>query len=446
MAIDVSTPGTPGWWLDQLSAKLTHRRGKIGLLRRYMDGDPPLPEGAEGVREAYRTFQKKSRTAFGELVVEAVSERMVVTDWIAPDKNAAQMMRRVWSANSLDVFSSDVHDDMLGVADGYAIVGDPDDDGVPVVTREDPANVVTAHDPVRPQVVIAALKLYRDDVAGKDVAHVYLPGEVFVYRGEASLGSTVMASAWEFQEDESGPLEWTDDVPVVRFRNRRGLGEFEPHTDILDRINFMILQRLVTAAMQAYRQRATKGDLPDQDEDGKDIDYAEIFKPGPGALWRLPDGVELWESQVTDLTPMLSAVKDDIRDLAAVTRTPMSMLLPDGANQSAEGASFAREGLVFKSGDRIRRATYGWRRVQHLALQSAKIAADAMAITPVWAPPERFSLAERFDAAVKAGPAGVPWRTVMTDVLQFTPEQVDRMEAERAADMMLASALQPPQV
>lgn len=49
----------------------------------------------------------------------------------------------------------------------------------------------------------------------------------------------------------------------------------------------------------------------------------------------------------------------------------------------------------------------------------------------MWMPPDRSSLAERYDAAVKAINAGVPWRTVMTDVLGFSPQQVARMEIER---------------
>jgi hypothetical protein len=55
----------------------------------------------------------------------------------------------------------------------------------------------------------------------------------------------------------------------------------------------------------------------------------------------------------------------------------------------------------------------------------------------IWAPPERFSLAERYDAASKAQAAGVPWRTVMSDVLQYSPQQVTRMEAERVGDALL---------
>jgi hypothetical protein len=61
----------------------------------------------------------------------------------------------------------------------------------------------------------------------------------------------------------------------------------------------------------------------------------------------------------------------------------------------------------------------------------------------VWAPPERFSLSERYDAASKAQAAGVPWREVMSDVLQFSPQQVDRMASERTADTLLTAALAP---
>jgi hypothetical protein len=184
--------------------------------------------------------------------------------------------------------------------------------------------------------------------------------------------------------------------------------------------------------MQAYRQRAVKGDLPETDEAGEPIDYGAIFRPGPGSLWMVPEGVELWESQATDINPLLTAVKDDIRDLAAVTRTPMSMLLPDGQNQSAEGASFAREGLVFKAKDRIQRATYGWNTVMSIKL--AFEGQGPVNVETEWLDPERRSLAERADAASKG--TDLPWRTKMTDIWQFPPDKVDRMEQERMDDTM----------
>jgi hypothetical protein len=441
--------GSPEWWLTALATKLGERNTRIALLRRYFDVNAPLPEGAEGMRAAYQSFQRKARTNFAELVVEAVQERMMPAGFrIGEDRELDKTANAIWAANELDVFSGDVHTDMLSVGDGYVIVGWPQG-GMPIITREDPALVITAHDPLRPHRVIAGLKLFRDDVAAKDIAYLYLPGVVYIASREATQqggtsGLDISGMEWESTQF----LPASDVVPVVRFRYHRGLGEYETHLDVLDRINYMVLQRMAIASLQAFRQRATKGDLPDTepgtDKEGNPtevpIDYNAIFRPGPGALWRLPDGVDLWESQTTDLTPLLAAGKDDIRDLAAVTRTPMAMLMPDSANQSAEGAAFAREGLVFKSQDRIKRATYGWNTVMGLALRFA--GAGAQPVTTLWLPPERLSLSERADAASKA--TDIPWATKMTDIWQFSPEQVQRMEAERLNDALVSGIATMP--
>jgi hypothetical protein len=185
--------------------------------------------------------------------------------------------------------------------------------------------------------------------------------------------------------------------------------------------------------MQAFRQRAIKGDLPETDEDGKPIDYGAIFKPGPGALWQLPEDVDLWESSQTDIQPLLTAVKDDIRDLAAVTRTPMAMLLPDSANQSAEGASFAREGLVFKTMDRMKRASYAWNQVMQLALLFAGVGLERD-IEVLWLPADRPSLAERADASSKAG--DLPFGTKLRKIWGFSETEAERIEQERMADVL----------
>jgi hypothetical protein len=445
VAINTNVAGSAGWYFKTLAEGLVARGQRIAVVASYLDGNAPLPEGAEGFREAYRAFQRKARTNFGELIVEACAERMNVAGFRVGDNTELDReATRIWSVNELATASADIHADMLGLGDGYAIVGMPKD-GAPVITREDPRYVITAHDPLRPNRVVAALKMYRDEVLGKDIAYLYLPGVVGVAERD------VPALTYPLTVDMSG-FEWVDErrlpipvVPVVRFRNRMGKGEFETHTDILDRINYMVLQRLVITAMQAFRQRATKGDLPSVDEQDNPIDYGAVFRPGPGALWLLPDGVEMWESSYTDTTPLLTAVKDDIRDLAAVTRTPMSMLLPDGQNQSAEGASFAREGLVFKAQDRIKRATYGWNTVMQLAMQFA--GNGVQNVDTEWLDPERRSLAERADAASKLVPAGVPFKTIMTDVMQFPPDKVERMEQERLDDALnMALAAQPEPV
>ena len=436
---------TPDQWLARLTKAMDDRGPRLAMLRSYMDGNAPLPEGAEGCRDAYKDFQKKARTNFGELVSAAVTERLIPSGASVGGKaEDDDTLRAVWKRNRLQIGIADVLDDMIGLSVGYLIVSEGPDRKA-IVTCERPEQVITEQSASRPDQVRAGIKVYRDEIDGFDVAKLHLPGVVHTYYRELRDGSGLfkppmrVQGDWAYAGNEETGLRF---VPIFPFLNRGGMGEFEPHVDVLDRINWNILQRLVITAMQAYRQRATKGDLPSEDEAGNEIDYADMFKPGPGALWQLPEGVELWESQQTDISSILAANKDDITHLAAVTRTPMSTLIPDGANQSAEGASFAKEGLVFKAGDRRSRAAASL----DLALGAA-LAIELGLDMPVedveskWLPVERQSLQERADAATKA--QDLPWRTRMTDIWQFSEDRVDSMESERASDALNAALSQP---
>jgi hypothetical protein len=220
--------------------------------------------------------------------------------------------------------------------------------------------------------------------------------------------------------------------------------EFERHLSLLDRINYTILNRLEVMTLQAFKQRAVKG-VPDVDENGNEIDYDNIFASGPDALWILPETANIWESAPTDLGPIRQAIRDDVQDLAASTRTPLYYLTPDSANGSAEGASLAREGLVFKTNDRIVQTGESWENVMSIAFAFAgdEVRANRRDMEIVWASPERFSLASQYDAATKAQAAGVPWRFIMSQVLQLSPQMIDRMAAERASDLFAMMAAAP---
>jgi len=445
---------TPDQWLNRLAQAMDVRASRIAILRSYMDGDAPLPEGADGCRDAYKDFQRKSRTNFGELIVDAVCERMIPSGFsVAGASEDDDQLRAIWKRNELQLGISDVLRDMIGLSAGYLIVSE-ESTGKALVSCERPEQAITEQSASRPNQVRAGLKVYRDEIENSDFAFLHLPGAVFPYvrpLTNVSLTQTYgvpirgIAGGWvPFLNDDGshGNATGLDFVPVFPFVNRSGKGEFETHTDILDRINWNILQRLVITAMQAYRQRAVEGSLPTEDDEGNPIDYKELFKPGPGALWQLPDGVKLWESSQTDITASLSANKDDITHLAAVSRTPMSTLIPDGANQSAEGAAFAKEGLTFKAGDRVVRASSPLARAMGAALAiergQSSIVVD---IEVLWLPVERQSLAEKADAATKA--QDLPWRTRMTDIWQFSGDRVDQLETERASDALNASLALP---
>lgn len=446
MPIDPESP--EGRVFERLAKKLLGRQQRLERLASYYQGDPPLPEGIERLRQVARDFFKASRTNFAELVTEAPRERMQPSGIRtgADDGEAGDAAAwAAWVRAGLPVLSADVHQSMLGLGDGYVIVAWDGDRGRAVPTAEDPRQVVTEHDPLEQRRVLAGLKMYRDHVAKQDVAYVYLPGKVLVARRPASdvvkTSTTFDLRAWDWDEDLSRPLPrgFEDVVPVVRFRNREGVGEFERHIDVLDRINRMMLRRIVIATYQAFRQRAIKGDLPETDEAGNVIDYNKALEAGPDALWLLPPDVDIWESNQVNLQDILSAVKDDVLFLAAVTRTPLAMLTPDAAAQSAEGASLQREGLVFKTEDRIARASDGWSQVVSLMFRFAGDAArgDLDRITLLWAPVERYSIAERGSAWAQT--QGLPFETRLRLVFGMGPDEIARVKTERQAELLQAA-------
>lgn len=452
----MGAPVTPDEWLTLLTRRLDERRPRVQRLRSYVDGDAPLPEGTPNTREAWRKFQAKARTNFGALIVDAVADRLICNGvYVGDSTEDDDRARRLWRENRLDVALSDAIRDMLICGVGYGVVGVRD--GRPVMTAEPPELMYASTDPERPWLVRAAVKVWRDLDMETDFAYLWVDGRRLKFsrssftepqRGTKQQTRQLRTQAqggWDAVIDEAGvPVvePFTGDVPVVVFENHDATGEFEHHTDLIDRINKGILDRLVMVAMQAFRQRALKGGLPQPGEGEQPIDYAAVFEPAPGALWDLPDGIEMWESQDTSqgILAALQATKDDIRDLASVTQTPAPMLMPDSANQSAEGARSSQQGLVRKGMDRLARIKPSVERWVEIALRVEDPDFDQIVSTS-WQSIELSTLAERYDAAVKAQAAGVPWRTIMMDILGFSAQKVDEMSVERATDELTVESI-----
>lgn len=446
MPIDTTTPGSPGWWLARLDKKLQDRRRRYDRLERYYSGDHPLPEGDERCRELFRRFQRKARTNYMELVVESTHERLRVEGFRTGGDSSAENDRtawRIWQANNLDADSDMVHETALWASDAYVLVGPPPDDGaVPLITAEDPRQVIAEHHPVNRRVLRAALKTWVDDVDEKRRAVLYLPGTIHYFVGPKPAAHTERPrTTWE-EEDEpvANPL---GQVPVVRFVTRPrlggdGRGEFEGVIDIQDRINDTILNRLIITKMQAYRQRWVKG-VQTHDEDGNELELP--FIPGVDLLWAVEDtDVEFGEFAQVDLKPVLEAIRDDVKMLVTLTGLPPHYVQGDLINASADALAAAESRLVAKVASR--QISYGesWEQVMRLAFaylsEKDALGPDAQVI---WADPERKSDAQLADAAVKKQQAGVPWRQLMTD-LHYSPQEIERMQSDRAQDALLAAS------
>jgi len=442
-------PTTPEEWLPILAKRLDQEFPRIHKLRNYNNGNAPLPEMGKNVKASWQAFQKKARTNFGGLARDSLAMRIkpnAVRVGDSTTSDAAVTARRIWRDNRLSVQFADAIIDYLDTGKGYMVTGIAPD-GTSVVTRERPEQFYAAPDPMRPWKALAGIKIWRDRIAKKDYALVWVAGQrqKFSRSSTNEYGSDYTTADGGWASD--GEPELYEGAPPIAILERKdGEGLIEPHLDVIDRINEGKLQRLVTTAMQAFRQRALKTEkgsagLERKDEDDNDIDYAKVFEPAPGALWDLPEGIDIWESQQTDIRPMLEGEKTDARDFAAATKTAISVFVPEGENQSAEGAANAKEAQILMAKDEIDRLEASLALVFVHALQAENVDLGGATVEVGFQPPEHVSLTERYAAAAQAKAAGLAQTTIRRDILGMTPDQIAQDDIDRAAEQLEAAIL-----
>lgn len=449
------TPGkSPEEWLQILTRRLDLRRTHVNKLRSYTDGDAPLPQMSKETAEAWERFQRKARTNWGELIVSSVVDRIVpngITVNADPKHPKALEAQRIYRDNRMDAVIKDWVRAGLTFAQSYLTLWRGEDNR-PVITADSPETMCVVTNPLQKWRPVAALRVWRADEEAKDHAMVWTEGrwDRFERPTYTAIEHKVIASRWLTNLAE-GAWKHVDSgaslgVPVVLFNNPGGVGEFETSLDLIDRINAGILERLVIVAMQAFRQRAiTGGTLPEKDEQGNTIDWAKVFAPAPGALWNLPKDLDIWESQQIDTGPILLASKDDVRQLSAVTRTPLPMLMPDSANTSAEGARSAENGYIFRCRDRCTEAKLGAAAIMVMALAMAgNPLEDNETLDVSFEPVERITMAEKYAAAVAAKNAGESIKSIQRNVLGYSPDQIAQDAIDRAQDALVAASFAPP--
>jgi hypothetical protein len=444
---DTTTPGAPGWWLLRLGKRLTADRDRFDRLEAYAQGKHPLPFGNRKMREAYKRLQAQSRSNYVGLVGETLLERIKVQGFRSGGSGSDTTDTRAWGwwqENRMDANSGLVHRAAVVMSRAYVIVGD-DGTGRPLVTGEDPRQVIHESDPEDRYAIRAALKVWTDDVEAKAFAVLYLPDSIHYYRSRMPLSRETepwRLSAWDIDlsntfAPDGAAVNELGEVPVVPFTCRpdlagNGLGEFEDVTDIQDRINTITLDLSVISGMQAYRQRWVKG-IDVEDENGNP---QTTFDPGADLLWATPESAaQFGEFNPTDISPLIKAIDNSVQTLCAITRCPPHYLLGQMSNLSGDALAAAETGLVSKVVEREQEFGESWEAVYRLAgkVMGATVPADAEVI---WKDPQFRTLTELAAASVQLEAAGMPWRSRMA-MLDKSPQEIERMQKEREEDAAL---------
>ena len=220
-------------------------------------------------------------------------------------------------------------------------------------------------------------------------------------------------------------------IPVVPATTPDGRGIYESHLPVIDRINFSVYERLVLMDKQAFRELWIKG-LPafyENPETGERevIDWSKVILRGPGNANLLPgDSTDVEETGEADFTQITAAVFNDVKYLAAVTSTPLYILDPSAAQESALGADKADK--VHRTRIRTLRVSVGEALAEAMSLSFEATGEPGKEFETVWSPLEDETLAQRAQSAAVLQSI-IPQRSLWTDVLQLTPEQISRAEA-----------------
>lgn len=469
--------GSDVWWISRLLAKRTTKpvvpKYKVGDSRRsefqhaewleylwnYRTGAIPLIGIAEKYATATREFLRMSKVQFPATIVDSLLDRVqpigarIVGSEV--DTDGDDDVRHFIDYNGS--FIQDAEDFSLTFGVGYVLIGSgwdgkSDDTGTAIATGEDPRNFYASLDPFHPGDVRAALKFFYDEELGRQTAAVYVRDDpngeqhehVSVwYRESDSPVVGFDPSSWTVDTENSQDLIQGAGLPVIALPNRRGIGEFEEHLDLIDRIINGISDRIWAAKYQIFKQRVIIGEFPPSDpETGVEIDYDAIFQTDPSALWRLPPDSQVWESSQLSINELIQPYINDIKELAMVSRTPFPIIASDSANQSASGVDLYKDGIGFKAEDRQKRWGPQIAKMCRLGLlYSGKD--DPGDMEPMWAPVERESVLSKGQAASAIYATGAPAEGVWSDILDLPPATIQRWRQLAAKEQLLGTRVTP---
>ena len=436
--------GSPEWWVARLYGRLIERRDTIDLFSDYYAGNHPLPWLAAQARDEFRRILKMTRSNYMGLVCDAVAEREQIEGFRFGREGLADAETwRMWQANNLDSYSDQAILEAHITGYAYMLIGpNPKDERTPFAWMEHPSQAIVEFEPgMGRRVRAAGLKAWVDDWTGKIHATLYLPDFIYKFQAEKRIDTDVSKPSWAPREvpgEEWPAKNPLGEVPLVEIANRPrllhgGVSELADVTDIQDRINKTIADRLITQDYGAFPQKWIKA-WPEEDDQGNKTPPIDIGRNRVVTTDVVEAAFGQWDAAPLD--PYSNAKREDVKDIASRTRTPAQYLLGEMSNVNGETLKASESGLISKVRQSCRTLGEDFETGVRLLRKAAGLPAADESMETIWRNPEFRTEGELTDAVVKKVQAGlIPLRQGRED-LGYTATQIQRMEEHDAAAAM----------
>ena len=418
---------------------------------KYLCGEQELRFLSEEMRKQFGHDVTELVLNFPELIVDAHNDRLDVVGFRFPGESSGnQELWDIWQANDMDEKSVMAHEDALGLSRAAVIVGaDQDDPKMPIITVESAFDVSWKRAP-RTGAVIAGYKRWVEDDKSEWMS-LYEPDQSRVLTRESGVWRVVSADRHMMGRVPIVPL-----VNRPRTKRREGRSEFASVLGLSDAANKTATDMMQSVEYHAMPRRWAFGLKRSDfvDANGNSKGAWSFIK---GRLWANENpNVKVGQFPESDLSNFHNTIKLLARLVAQLTGMPIDYLSFDSVNPPSADALRSAESRLVKRVER-RQVSFGgsWEEVMRLALyvKDGGFSPDAMSLEAVWADPATPTIAQRYDAIVKAvttrgadGRPLVPTEQGRID-LGYSPAQrleMLRMEQEAVANDPLMGAIVDP--
>jgi hypothetical protein len=434
-------PLTPDWWTERLYNQLVTRQSSIEHFTNYYTGHHPLPWLAPQAREEFRRVLAMTRSNYMGLVCDALAEPITIEGFrFGEDEPSDREAWRIWQANNLDSDSDQAILESFITGSSYLLVApNPQDDTTPRVWVEHPSQAIVEFAPGSARRDRSAgLKVWDDDWTGEVHATLYLAEFIYKYRAKRPTVGMQQGPRWERREipQEDWPARNPlGVVPLIELPNAPrlltgGVSELADITDVQDRINKTLADRLITQDYGAFPQKWAVA-WPQYQDDERTILTPPIDVGRDRMVTTEVAETKFGQWDAAPLDPYSAAKREDVKDIAARKRIPADYLLGELNNVNGATLVASRAGMVAVVRQRCRAFAESFEEAMRLALRTAgRDVPTGMRMETVFSNPEFRTVAELTDATVKKLQAGIISVRQAREDLGYTQTQIAALEQD----------------